>query len=97
MQTVAQVSEGQLLALFMPVLAEHNERAADVRAELGAPGALVLGPGDDSAALDLRGGLTGPRATQPAGMRWAGRPPPRTWPISQLWGLPRSPCWSPLP
>ena len=58
MQTVAQVSEGQLFALFMPVLAEHNERAADVRAELGAPGALVLGPGDDSAALDLRGGLT---------------------------------------
>ena len=58
MQTVAQMSESQLLALFMPVLAEHNERAADLRAELGAPGALVLGPGDDSAALDLRGGLT---------------------------------------
>lgn len=58
MQTVGQVSEGQLLALFMPILTEYNQEAADVRATLGAPGALVLGPGDDSAALDLRGGLT---------------------------------------
>lgn len=38
MQTVGQVSEGQLLALFMPILTEHNQQAADVRATLGTRG-----------------------------------------------------------
>ncbi|MDY6051094.1 MAG: thiamine-phosphate kinase [Rothia sp. (in: high G+C Gram-positive bacteria)] len=58
MTTVAQMSEGQLLALFLPILAAHNQQVADVRAKKDVPGALVLGPGDDSAVLDLRGGLT---------------------------------------
>ncbi|MFW0182576.1 thiamine-phosphate kinase [Rothia sp. CCM 9417] len=55
MTLVSSVSEGQLLATFLPTIQEHNAKAQRL-----TPGArsLVLGPGDDSAVLDLSGGLT---------------------------------------
>ncbi|WP_237224380.1 thiamine-phosphate kinase [Rothia nasisuis] len=57
MTTVSQVSESELLAVFLPVLTAHNTRAESLR-RVPADGALVVGPGDDSATLDLTGGLT---------------------------------------
>ncbi|WP_237220931.1 thiamine-phosphate kinase [Rothia nasimurium] len=66
---VSDVSEGQLLAAFLPLLQAHNAKAEQVRAQAlrvaaldtgstAGAGQLVIGPGDDSAALDLRSGLT---------------------------------------
>lgn len=48
MPAVKDLSEGQLLAGFLPILAEHNSRSTD----------LTVGPGDDCAVLDLGGGQT---------------------------------------
>ncbi|WP_421082951.1 thiamine-phosphate kinase [Rothia nasimurium] len=66
---VSDVSEGQLLAAFLPLLQAHNAKAEQVRSQAlrvaaldtgttAGAGQLVIGPGDDAAALDLRSGLT---------------------------------------
>lgn len=55
MTLVASLNEGQLLAEFLPVIQGHNAR---ISKREGEPGALVLGPGDDSAVLDLHSGFT---------------------------------------
>lgn len=54
MATVATLSEAELLAAFVPLLKEHQLKAAKKFPDQP----LVVGPGDDAAVLDLRGGLT---------------------------------------
>lgn len=55
MTLVSSLSEGQLLAEFLPAVESHNIRISKHREESGA---LITGPGDDSAVLNLQRGFT---------------------------------------
>lgn len=55
---VQEMSEKELLSLFLPILTAHNQQAADTwQATFSSPAPLVLGPGDDAAVLAYPPGL----------------------------------------
>ncbi|GGH58842.1 thiamine-phosphate kinase [Rothia aerolata] len=53
---ISDLSESQLLALFLPIIDEHNQRVA--QRQQGESPVLTLGPGDDCAVLNLLQGKT---------------------------------------
>lgn len=58
MKTLGQLSEEEILALFLPLLESHNRQALALQAEEAEGPSLILGPGDDAAILKLTAALT---------------------------------------